>query len=132
MVLPMNAQKNTTQKGQTAESIAIHYLKKNNFTILQRNIHTAYGEIDILAKKGNEFICVEVRSRYSKKSLPPEMSLSTQKYRRLILSVLSLPWLHNRPVRIDFITVLQDSVERHYRDVRWDSLSPGKKLAYSF
>lgn len=121
-----------TQKGQTAESIVAEYLQKNNFTILQRNLHTPYGEIDILAKKGTEFVCIEVRSRASAKNLPPEMTLSSQKYRRLVLSVLSLPWLHNRPVRIDFITVLKDAVHRHYRDIRWDSLSAGKKLAYSF
>lgn len=122
----------TTQKGQAAETIVIEYLKKNNFTILKRNLYTPYGEIDILAKKGNEFVCIEVRSRTSKKNLPPEMTLSSQKYRRLVLSVLSLPWLHNRPVRIDFITVLKNVVHRHYRDIRWDSLSTSKKLAYSF
>ncbi len=129
---PVSAPVSTTVRGQAAESIAVEYLRKKDFRIIRRNVHTPYGEIDIIAKQGKEYVCVEVRSRTHESQIAPETTLSPQKYQRIIRSIISVPWLNNKPVRIDFITVLKDSVQHHYRDLRWDSLCAGHKLQYSF
>ena len=44
----------TTKKqafGRWGEDTAAAYLEKHGYTILERNFHTAHGEIDIVASK---------------------------------------------------------------------------------
>jgi len=89
MLFGMAKHPSTTQKGQDAELIAQEYLRAQRYTILQTNMHTPHGEIDIVAKKNSEFICVEVRSRNTSTGIPSELTLTSQKYKRIILSILS-------------------------------------------
>ncbi len=49
--------------GNLGEEIAVKYLKKNRYIILERNFNVHGGEIDIIAKKGNYVIFVEVKTR---------------------------------------------------------------------
>lgn len=106
----------TFEKGRSAESIAAAYLQNLGYHILKRNLYTPFGEIDILAKQGSEFVCVEVRSRLRKDGIPPELTVSQRKYRHLVRSLLSLPFLHNRPVRIDLITLEAQKVRLHIQN----------------
>ncbi|WP_297570842.1 YraN family protein [Helicobacter sp. UBA3407] len=53
---------NTTQKGKEAESFACEFLGKQGFAILERNFHTRFGELDIIAKKNGILHFVEVKS----------------------------------------------------------------------
>lgn len=103
----------TFEKGRAAESLVAEYLRHLGYHILKQNLFTPFGEIDILAKQGTEFVCVEVRSRTRNQSIPPEMSVSHRKYRHLVRSLLSLPFLHNRPVRIDLVIVEANKITRH-------------------
>ena len=53
----------TTQKqvfGRWGEQTAATYLEANGYTILERNFHTAHGEIDIIASKAGVLTFVEV------------------------------------------------------------------------
>lgn len=106
----------TRERGQQAETLVSQYLQKEGYHILQRNLYTPFGEIDILAKYKDEFVCVEVRSRTRESTVPPELSISRAKYRHLVRSLLSLPFLHNRPTRIDLITVEAQSIRRHIKN----------------
>lgn len=52
-----------TQKiGKIGENIAERFLVKHNFLILDNNYTKKWGEIDIIAEKGNKFYFVEVKS----------------------------------------------------------------------
>jgi len=52
-----------TQKiGEIGENIAIRFLMKHNFSILDRNYTKKWGEIDIIAEKGNKLYFIEVKS----------------------------------------------------------------------
>jgi len=52
-----------TQKiGQIGENIAIKFLMKHNFLILNRNYTKKWGEIDIVAEKDNKIYFIEVKS----------------------------------------------------------------------
>lgn len=130
LLLSVTAQ-HRRRDGLAAESIASEYLRQRGYHIVQRNIFTPFGELDILAKKGGVFICVEVRSRARHSDLPPELSLTYQKYRHLIRSILSIPWLHNQPVRLDLISVVSGEVAGHYKDVRVSAFQSRHKLAYA-
>jgi putative endonuclease len=48
--------------GEIGENIATKFLVKHNFDILDRNYTKKWGEIDIIAQKGNKLYFVEVKS----------------------------------------------------------------------
>jgi len=50
------------KKGDIAESRAVGFLSENGFTILDRNYHSRFGEIDIVALKDRVLHFVEVKS----------------------------------------------------------------------
>src|SRR3954470_19033064 len=45
--------------GQRGEDIAAEYLRKNGYRVLQRNVRSRYGEIDIVAAFGDCLVFVE-------------------------------------------------------------------------
>lgn len=49
--------------GNLGEDAAVKYLKKNRYIILERNFSVHGGEIDIIAKKGDYVVFVEVKTR---------------------------------------------------------------------
>ena len=49
--------------GKLGEDIASDFLKKNGFSIVERNIHFSHNEIDIIAKDKEFIIFVEVKTR---------------------------------------------------------------------
>ena len=52
-----------TQKiGEIGENIAVTFLMKHNFSILDRNYTKKWGEIDIVAEKENKIHFIEVKS----------------------------------------------------------------------
>ena len=53
--------------GLWGENKAVEFLKAKNYTILARNYHSRFGEIDIIASKNNYIIFVEVKTRTNEK-----------------------------------------------------------------
>jgi putative endonuclease len=51
------------QLGKWGEDLTSKYLQKLGFTILETNFHTRYGEVDIIAREGDELVFIEVRTR---------------------------------------------------------------------
>lgn len=52
-----------TQKiGEIGENIAVKFLMKQGFSIIERNYTKKWGEIDIIAKKDNKLYFIEVKS----------------------------------------------------------------------
>ena len=49
--------------GNLGEKIALNYLQKENYRILERNFYCRQGEIDIIAQKQKEIVFVEVKTR---------------------------------------------------------------------
>ncbi|MBQ4515711.1 MAG: YraN family protein [Clostridia bacterium] len=54
---------NTRTIGDIGEKAACEYLKKNKYKILDCNYRKTYGEIDIIAKKGETVSFIEVKTR---------------------------------------------------------------------
>ncbi len=48
--------------GQTGEDFACKYLEDNGYKVIERNYLKKWGEIDIVAKKGNIIHFIEVKS----------------------------------------------------------------------
>ena len=77
----------TTQKqvtGQWGEETAARYLESHGYTILSRNIHTAHGEIDIVASKEGGLMFVVVKTRSSHAFAYPEDSVTLRKQAHLL------------------------------------------------
>ena len=56
----------TKKKGWLAEWVACGYLVFRGYLIIEKNFRTSFGELDIIAKKNQTFVIVEVKSRYKK------------------------------------------------------------------
>lgn len=79
------------EKGNIGEKIAGAYLEKNGYKIIARNYHSLYGEIDIIAQKGDYIIFVEVKLRKNNSRVSPFQSVSLSKQKKIIkTSVLFL------------------------------------------
>lgn len=59
----------TQQTGELGENIACKFLMKQGFNIIERNYTKKWGEIDIIAKKGEKLYFIEVKS-VSREILP--------------------------------------------------------------
>ncbi len=55
--------RNNREVGYIFEERTIEFLKKNNYEILEQNLYSPYGEIDIIVKKGEQIIAIEVKYR---------------------------------------------------------------------
>ncbi|RDV28998.1 YraN family protein [Alteromonas aestuariivivens] len=49
--------------GAQKESDACLYLQQQGLTLVQTNFHTRYGEIDLIMREGDTWVCVEVKYR---------------------------------------------------------------------
>ena len=78
------------RKGDEGEEVAFLYLKKNGYTILERNYKTKYGELDLIATlrqaRGKKVVVfVEVKSQgQGVEELYPELHVDRRKQRHLI------------------------------------------------
>jgi putative endonuclease len=69
--------------GDIGESVACVFLEKHGFKVLERNYLRKWGEIDIVAQKGNMMRFVEVKSVSSETQIRPEENMHPQKLARL-------------------------------------------------
>ena len=104
------AKQSSREIGAKAEKLAAKALKKNGYKILKKNYQTKLGEIDILAKKDNALIIVEVKaSKYEGKFGPPEHRVTLQKQRKLkklAEALLQRYKMESTDVRFDVVAVL--------------------------
>lgn len=70
------------QLGDRGEALAARYLVEHGFELLASNIRTPSGEIDLLAREGDDLVFVEVRTRRAEPGAAAE-SLSAAKIRRM-------------------------------------------------
>ena len=73
-----------TDSGKKGEIAAYKYLKKNGYKILARNYRKTYGEIDIIAQKGENIAFVEVKTRKNDSFGTPAEFVTVQKQKKLI------------------------------------------------
>ncbi len=74
---------NKRELGKKGESIAENYLRNRGYKIIERNFRTKYAEIDIVAKKDDTLIFIEVRSKSGGNFGTPEETINKEKKWRL-------------------------------------------------
>jgi putative endonuclease len=108
-------------QGDAAEERACRHLDRSGFTIVERNFRTRGGEIDIVARKGDVLVFVEVRSREVPDFGTPEESITPAKRRRIVATarqyLSKVPPFSWREARFDVIVIEGSgdaAVLRHY------------------
>jgi len=69
--------------GRTGEEIARRYLEGLGFVILETNYRFRRGEIDIIARDGDDLVFCEVKARWNDEYGPPEYAVTPQKQKQI-------------------------------------------------
>lgn len=88
--------------------MAVSYLKKQGYGIINRNYRTRLGEIDIIGEDKGCVCFIEVRSKNSAGYGSPEDTITRVKQRRLektALAYIKRFKLADRPCRFDVIAI---------------------------
>lgn len=109
--------------GNIGEDVACQFLERKGFRIIERNVLRKWGEIDIVAEKGNTVRFVEVKTvsrerigDISRENDPyrPEEQVHPGKLRKLARTAEM--YMHDRnddrDYQIDVVGVLMDPVKR--------------------
>jgi len=94
--------------GAAAERAARRALKRAGYRILDTNVHSPSGEIDIVALDGDVICLVEVKARSGPSHGSPEEALDATKRRRLRAAaseILTSRGLAGHPHRFDLVAV---------------------------
>ena len=114
------------QKGSTAEEWAAQFLQRQGLTLITRNYHCRFGEIDAIARDGTTLVFVEVRWRRRATSLLLE-SIDARKQRCWWLTARHYLAHHGLPARCRFDVLLLEGHHCHLRhwlrNVALDSFS---------
>ena len=118
MIVPPEARR---AQGDAAEERACRHLEGAGFTIAGKNYRTRGGEIDIVARKGDLLVFVEVRSRGDAGFGTPEETVTHAKRRRVVAAarryLSTVPPSSWREARFDVIAIEgvgNAAVLRHY------------------
>jgi putative endonuclease len=91
------------------EAAAAHYLAAQGYQILERNLRSRGGELDIIAKQGKELVFVEVKARTSTAYGPPSYAVGKAKRKKLIRlaqAYVVARFKREVPWRFDIVEVL--------------------------
>jgi putative endonuclease len=95
-------------RGEQGEDIAARYLESRGFRILQRGYRARCGEIDLIARDGEDLVFVEVKCRTSSRCGDPLEAVTPAKRRRILRAASVYlqsngAWEH--PCRFDIVAV---------------------------
>ncbi|MBI3385925.1 YraN family protein [Candidatus Gottesmanbacteria bacterium] len=111
----MKSQALRQRLGKLGEDLAIEYLRRKGYRILERNFKKHYGEIDIIAldpqKSGTVLVFVEVKARRGRSFGSPEEAVTPWKLHEVVRTAQYYKMLHPElpdAMRIDVIAIELD------------------------
>ncbi len=114
--------------GDLGEKLACDYLEKLNYIILDKNFHSRYGEIDIIAKDKETLVFVEVKTRTSIKYGQPQEAVDFLKLKKMTKTVYFYvnQYNLNDDLRIDVVAIVLNFANRkakltHFKDALAES-----------
>lgn len=105
----------TQQLGHDGEAIVVQYLVKEGFSILATNYNTRFGELDIVAQKGDVVAFIEVKTR-KRAYFPISMTVNFSKQRKLLRAAQHFVMDHriyDKVLRFDVATVEYQETSYH-------------------
>lgn len=101
--------------GSAGEKMAVDYLKKNKYKILECNYVNKVGEIDIICfdKKTNTYVFVEVKTRTTLKHGYPREAVNNYKQNKIksVATIYAMSNnIYNEKIRFDVIEILNNEL----------------------
>lgn len=99
------------QLGASGETAAATFLRRQRYTILERNYRCPLGEADIIALDHSVVVFVEVKARRGENSGTPLDAVDKRKQHQLVRVAkyyLTRHRLHDRDARFDVVGVWDD------------------------
>ncbi len=94
--------------GERGEEAAARYLSGKGLRILERGYRARFGEIDLIAREGEELVFVEVKTRRSLRCGDPLEAVTEAKRRRILRAAslyLQSTGAWDSPCRFDLVAV---------------------------
>jgi putative endonuclease len=104
--VPTDTRRVTGIKG---EDEAARFLARCGYAILDKNVRTRAGEIDLVAREGKTLVFVEVKTRRDLEGDPPQAAVNTRKQNRLgklAHGYLKLKRLREMSCRFDVVSII--------------------------
>lgn len=94
--------------GNIGEQMAADFLTAKGYTIIERNYHSRYGEIDIIARNREYIVFVEVKTRNEMSGYRPAEAVNKSKQKKFgrtaLLYLAAYP--QNLQPRMDVIEII--------------------------
>lgn len=74
--------------GKKGEDIAVSYIENKGYKILNKNCHSKFGEIDIIAKKEKYIVFIEVKTRNTNTKFSAFEAVDTFKQKKIIKTAM--------------------------------------------
>ncbi len=106
------------KRGRQGERIAAWWLRLKGWSILDRRVRTKAGEIDLIARRGNLVIFVEVKARATEAEL--DLAIDERRLARVASAAESVAHHYLKPgddMQIDVILLAPRRAPRHLGNV---------------
>jgi len=80
--------------GRQGEELAIGYVRKRGYRIIERNFRNTLGEIDIIARDGRAIVFIEVKARSGNRFGNPKYAVTRKN--QLTLTRVAQSWLKEK------------------------------------
>lgn len=104
----------TLRLGERGEALAWNYLKKQGYTLLEKNYRNHFGEIDVIAEKKRVLVFLEIKTRRHHHFGLPEEAIDWKKRRKLTQvaqAYLQAQGRENQPARFDVLALTWNGTE---------------------
>jgi putative endonuclease len=96
------------KKGNDGEKLAIHYLEKKGFSLIESNVYSPFGEIDLVMKDKEWWVFIEVKLRNNAMyghSLESITEGKKHKFTQSVFWYLQQKRIHAPKFRIDVVGI---------------------------
>ena len=96
--------------GNKGEELAVDFILKKGYIIVEENYRFDRAEVDIIAKHNNVLAVIEVKTRYSKDFGNPQDFVKPKQIQRLVKAVDEYVTVNNLDVevRFDIIAIVKE------------------------
>lgn len=103
-------QESHRHRGVSAEQDGVAWLRAHGYEVVERNVSSRYGELDVVARDGDTLCFVEIKARASDRLGSPLEAVTPAKQRRLTrcAEAYLMHNDHDGPCRFDVLGMLAE------------------------